>query len=125
MGFDGPGGGGGSGYFNFTTISASETTGDRLLEVTVGAGQMESVVRLGGRVVLEAGPGADGEDRPGGAGYSGGGAGSDSTTDDGADGGSNGGDGGNSTYWAGGKGSGVDATTILVAGFYLGYVNVF
>ena len=117
------GGGGGSGYVEITKFSASDSTGNRLIEVTVGAEQEESSVTLGGRLLLQARPGesVSGSAMPGGAGFSGGGAGSGSGNYAGADGGSDGGDGGTNPHSgaAGGKGSGVDVSSLPVAGFSL------
>ena len=80
-------GGGGSGYVEITTFSASDSIGNRLLEVTVGADQEESSVKLGGRLLVKARPGETvvGGATPGGAGYSGGGAGSGASSYAGAD----------------------------------------
>ena len=117
------GGGGGSGYVEITKFSANDSTGNRLIEVTVGAEQEESSVTLGGKLLLEARPGetVSGSAMPGGSGFSGGGAGSGSGSYAGAAGGSDGGDGGTNPHSgaAGGKGSGVDVTTLPVAGFSL------
>ena len=116
-------GGGGSGYVEITTFSSTETIGNRLLEVTVGAEQEESYVKLGGKLLVVArhGETVASESMPGGAGYSGGGGGSGSNSYAGANGGSDGGNGLTNPHSgaAGGKGSGVDVTTLPVAGFSL------
>ena len=105
--------GAGSGYIEYVEGTLSE--GYVQFEASVGsAGMVSEVTDLRtGNSIVRALPGEDGGSTKGGDGYSGGGGDHDSGAD-GGDGGSDGGDGYDSTQWPGGKGSGLDISTILL-----------
>jgi len=102
-------GGGGSGYFNYTTLPLNEPT---ILKVEVGGAGLASTVSINEFIVF-AEPGFDTDSGNGGDGYSGGGALY-------CDGGENGGDGVSSDgNYTGGHGTGEDITTIHLDNFEL------
>jgi len=109
------GGGGGSGYIETASISPIS---HKSIEVHVGAGTKESRVdTAAGETIVRAMPGKS-DYYNGGDGYSGGGAGG--STHIGGSGGSNGGDGQDSSSDypnQGGKGSGLDISTIALEHF--------
>jgi len=111
-------GGGGSGYIESATISSIS---DTPFVVHVGNGTEESRVdTAAGETIVRAHPGKYGGSGffKGGDGYSGGGAGAN-CYHWGSAGGSNGGDGQDSSYGHGGKGSGLDISTIALEHFKL------
>jgi len=110
-------GGGGSGYIETASISL---IANRTLLVHVGGGTEESrVVTAAGETIVRAHPGKYGGSYNGGDGYSGGGAGG-GKYQYGGSGGSNGGDGNDSSNGVpGGKGSGLDISTIALEHFKL------
>ena len=120
-------GGGGSGYVEWEQISVK---GSLMLDIRVGGPRRETKVKVASNWGGVGGPGglqgtlvvqAEGgtyEGGDGGNGYSGGGGdGTDGAG--GGDGGSDGGDGQDGSRSAGGKGSGLDVSTIPVTGFRL------
>jgi len=131
-------GGGGSGYIKTATISSisygelhvyvgakdkDSSVFHKPLLVNVGGGKEESrVLTAAGEDIVRAHPGKPGDDYyDGGDGYSGGGGGGDYHGHDGGSGGSNGGDGERGNYGShpGGKGSGLDISTIALEHFKL------
>jgi len=111
------GGGGGSGYIETASISPIS---QRSIEVNVGGGTEESRVdTAAGETIVRAQSGKSGYGVSGGDGYSGGGGGASSGYSGGS-GGSNGGDGQDTSYGnPGGKGSGLDISTIALEHFKL------
>jgi len=109
-------GGGGSGYIESATISSIS---DTPFVVHVGNGTEESRVdTAAGETIVRAQSGESGYYN-GGDGYSGGGAGAYRSGYNGGSGGSNGGNGQNTSYGDGGKGSGLDISTIALEHFKL------
>jgi len=109
-------GGGGSGYIE--TVSFSPISHKSIL-VHVGARTKESRVdTAAGETIVRAQSGESGYYN-GGDGYSGGGAGAYRSGYNGGSGGSNGGNGQNTSYGDGGKGSGLDISTIALEHFKL------
>ena len=108
-------GGSGSGYVETATVRMSVNS--PAAEITVGQVGESSKVEIAGELVLEALPGEQGGDGPGGAGYSGGGA--YCYRCDAGTGGSGGSDGGNGTKYPGGKGSGFDLNLVSLKNFIL------
>merc|ERR1711962_664106 len=108
--------GGGSGYVETATISYLS---DTHIVLHVGGGTEESrVVTAEGETIVRAHPGKYGHGYNGGDGYSGGGG--TGRYGSGGSGGSNGGDGNDSSNgWDGGKGSGLDISTIALEHFKL------
>ena len=106
--------GGGSGHpeLNLLQLRSNET-----LSLTVGPG-IETMIEKDGVELLIGAKGQNGNDAKGGDGYSGGGAGFDKSNT-GKDGGSDGSDGHSSGGILGGKGSGLDLTTLNMARFVL------
>jgi len=105
--------GGGSGYI---AMGSQLLFSNSSVYVSVGAQNERSLVQVDGETLIAAASGGTGFSSGGGNGYSGGGGGSNYN---GAAGGSNGGDGGNSTTVSGGKGSGLDLSTLHMNNFVL------
>ena len=108
-------GGSGSGYVETAIVRMSVNS--PAAEITVGQVGESSKVEIAGELVLEALPGEQGGDGPGGAGYSGGGA--YCYRCDAGTGGVGGSDGGNGTKYPGGKGSGFDLNLVDLQNFLL------